>query len=229
MFGQLCRIYDRNDNRRMLNSLIPQAPDRSAVGPDFVGPRVAAIHGFMGHGLMQKHLLRFIREAGYDDTTMYGHLHSYGAIADDLSQAASEGRKVAIVGYSQGGFQAMKVARALEKRHVDVALLVTIAAGGLGRTLPAQWGFEPRQVPANVAKCLNFFSEGDRLGYDNSLQRNLVRAAHSGQHVENIAFAEHERISHIGLVKCYPQVRVHPSVKKQLLSRLLDELASVAT
>ncbi|MEP1268188.1 MAG: hypothetical protein ABJL07_15430, partial [Marinobacter sp.] len=148
----------------MIRIPFPQAPDYPAVDPGFDGPKVAAIHGLLGHDLMQKHLLRMMRESGYLDTTMYSHLHPTKAIADDLSEAAGANRRIAIVGYSQGGFEAIKVARELAKRDIVVDLVVTIAAGGLGRTLPAQWGFNPRKVSANVSRCLNFFSEGDRPG-----------------------------------------------------------------
>ena len=170
----------------------------------------------MGHDLMRKHLLRMMKESGYHDTTMYSHMHPTKAIADDLSEAAGANRRIAIVGYSQGGFEAIKVARELARRDITVDLVVTIAAGGLGRTLPA-----------NVSRCLNFFSEGDRLGSDQKPERNLMKASQSGQYVENIVFPKDEHISHIRLVICYPESRVHPTVRARLLDPLQNELASL--
>ena len=211
----------------MIRIPFPQAPDYPAVEPGFDGPKVAAIHGLLGHDLMRKHLLRMMRESGYLDTTMYSHLHPTKAIADDLSEAAGANRRIAIVGYSQGGFEAIKVARELARRDITVDLVVTIAAGGLGRTLPAQWGFNPRKAPANVFRCLNFFSEGDRLGSDQKPERNLMKASQSGQYVENIVFPKDEHISHIRLVICYPESRVHPTVRARLLDPLQNELASL--
>ena len=209
------------------NSLF-QYPDRVNVSSEFSGPRVAAIHGFMGRVLMQKHLLRMLRVSGHLDTTMYGYLHSDTAIADDLCEAVDNGRKVVIVGYSQGGFQAMKVARELERRNIQVALLVTIAAGGLGRVFPGRWGFDLRRVPGNVDRCLNFFSEGDLFGEDKVSKWNLARPVQAQQHVENHCFPRGERVSHTRLVTCYPEARVHPSVRSVLLDRLLAEISAVA-
>lgn len=203
-------------------------PDRPTLGPDYSGPRLAAIHGLMGRELMQQHLLRFIREADYPDTTMYGHLHPSWAIADDLEEAFSACRKVVLIGYSQGGFQAVKVARELDRRGVRVALLVTIAAGGLGRVLPNRWGSDPRRIPSNVSRSLNVFSVGDTLGSDKKPERNLIVPTSKQQDIHNIEFPESEGISHIQLVRCYPDSRVHPSVRTKFLDRLLSELAAVS-
>lgn len=94
------------------------------------------IHGFMARRLMQRNLLRYLRSKGLSDVTMYGHLHSVDSISDELQASRREGRKLVILGYSQGGFHAVKVARELERRGVEIALLVSIAAGGLGRVFP---------------------------------------------------------------------------------------------
>ena len=213
----------------MARNPVFQFPDRAQISPDFTGPRVAAIHGFMGRVLMQKHLLRWLRESGHPDTTMYGYFHAHTAIADDLCEVAANGRKVVIVGYSQGGFQAMKVARELRRRNTQVALLVTIAAGGLGRAFPGRWGFDLRRVPGNVDRCLNFFSEGDLLGEDKIRQWNLARPVQAGQQIENHCFPKNEQLSHVRLVTCYPESRVHPSVRGVLLDRLRAELEPMYT
>lgn len=153
----------------MIRIPFPQAPDYPAVEPGFNGPKVAAIHGLMGHDLMRKHLLRMMKESGYHDTTMYSHMHPTKAIADDLSEAAGANRRIAIVGYSQGGFEAIKVARELARRDITVDLVVTIAAGGLGRTLPAQWGFNPARRRPTSSGALIFSQRATGLGPIKSL------------------------------------------------------------
>lgn len=183
----------------------------------------------MARGLAQQHLLRWLREAGYNDSTLYSYRHPPCDMANDLAQGASSGRPVIIIGYSQGGFHAVKVARELEKRRIPLTLLVTIAAGGLGRLHPAQWGVNPRPVPSNVLKCLNFFAEGDMLGYDLLSSSNLAIPAWPEQPVENIRFPAREGISHKGLVTCYPESRVHASIKTHLLDRLSRELGALTT
>lgn len=54
-----------------------------------------------------------------------------------------------------------------------------------------------------------------------------MKASQSGQYVENIVFQKDEHISHIRLVICYPESRVHPTVRARLLDPLQNELASL--
>lgn len=201
-----------------------QVPDRPHNSGDYSGPRVALIHGFMARRLMQHHLLHYLRNNGLSDVTMYGHLHSVDAISDDLQAVCSEGRSVVVLGYSQGGFQAVKVARELEQRGVSVALLISIAAGGLGRIFPGRWGFEPRNIPANVDVCLNFFSKGDLLGCDRNHQMNEAVGSRASQRVENHVFHAHEGVSHIDLVRCYPDEGVRPAVRTHVIERIVAEI-----
>ena len=188
------------------------------------GPRIAAVYGLSAREHMQRHLLHFIRSAGHADTTLYGHLQAR-LIASDLQQAATQGRPIALVGYSQGGLEAMKVARALDQRGLRVGLLVLIAARGLGRIFPHRWRADMRVVPPNVALCLNYFAEGDVLGSDAQWARNEMIASGPQSRVENIGFAKGEGISHLGIARCYPEQRLQPVLKTQLHQRLLTELA----
>lgn len=197
-------------------------PLRATVAADYRGPRIALIHGLMAREYVQGQLLHYLRDAGYADTTQWGHLAPVRAIVEDLQQAAQAGRGIAIVGYSQGGFHAVKVARELQRRRVALPLLVTIAAGGKGRWMPAQWGFDPRPIPANVGHCLNVFAAGDGLGTDRHTAHNHAHAQHPATRIENIALEP--SVSHTGIVRCYPAARVHPQVKTRLLERLLAEL-----
>jgi pimeloyl-ACP methyl ester carboxylesterase len=176
---------------------------------------------------MEKHLMKFLRTSGYDDTTDYGHVYPARRIADDLAEAARVGRPIAVIGFSQGGFQAVEVARELSKQGVEVPLLVTIAAGGLGRWVPTRWGADPRELPANVTRCLNVYAEGDRLGTDGSLGRNRVWSPKQGQLIENVEIPGSEGVSHIDLVRCYPESRVHPVVKARCLDRVLNHLDAI--
>ena len=206
-----------------------QSPDRPRNRGGYSGPRIAVIYGFMGRRLMQRHLLHYLRKNGLSDVTMYGHLHSVDSISDDLQAGSSDGRRLVILGYSQGGFQAVKVARELERRGVAVALLVNIAAGGLGRLFPGRWGFEPRNVPANVQVCLNFFSKGDLLGCDRRDQMNQAVQSRASQRVENHMFDVHEGVSHIDLVRCYPEEAVKPSVRTHVIERIMAEIGGPGT
>ena len=137
-------------------------------------------------------------------------------------------RVIVLIGFSQGGFEAVKVAKLLEADNIPIDLLVIIGSGGLGRTLPWQWGFNPRLIPANVALCLNYFSLGDRLGCDNHYSDNLALSTHWDQRVENHVYPNEMNISHAELAKCFPKEKIHPAVKTQLLDRLLEELQSIS-
>ncbi len=198
---------------------------RAQAPADYRGPRIALIHGLLAGEHMQKHLLRFLREAGYADTTLYSNHHSVRAIADDLAGAAGEGRAIALIGYSQGGFQVLKVAQLLSRRQLPVALVVSYAAGGAGRWYPAQWGFNPRRLPAGVRRYLNAFSGADFMGTDKPHARNFMPDNGEAELVENIFFPAALGIDHIAMARCYPAARLHPALKEQLLDRLLAELA----
>ncbi|WP_396622677.1 hypothetical protein [Marinobacter sp. W-8] len=204
-----------------------QVPDRPKKCGSYSGPRVAVIYGFMARRLMQRNLLHYLRSRGLSDVTLYGHMHSVDSISDDLQASRSEGRSIVILGYSQGGFQAVKVARQLERRGVDVALLVSIAAGGLGRVFPGRWGFEPRNVPTNVDVCLNFFSQGDLLGCDRNHQMNEAVGSRASQRIENHMFHAHEGVSHLDLVRCYPEDGINPAVRTQVIERIMAEISGL--
>ncbi len=202
-------------------------PWRPQVPAGYRGPRIALIHGLLAGAHMQKHLLHFLREAGYADVTLYSNHHSVQAITDDLAAALADGRAVALIGYSQGGFQAFKVAQRLSERRLPVALLVSYASGGVGRWYPPQWGFNPRLLPTGVRRCLNAFSGVDFMGTDKPHERNLVAQNGHAELVENIFFPDALGIDHIAMARCYPGERVHPAVRERLLDRLLAELAQL--
>lgn len=194
---------------------------RAAPPTDYAGPRIALVHGLAAGRHMEQHLLQFLREQGFADTTLFSNYARPADLADHLAPAA--GARV-LVGYSQGGFQCVKAARELAARGVPVDLLVTVAAGGAGRLYFPQIGFNPRRIPANVRRCLNYFAEGDALGTDFLARLNLARAEQAGTQVENIAYPRAARIDHIGVVRCYPPGRVAPLVQERFLERLLAEL-----
>lgn len=192
------------------------------------GPRIALIHGLFAGTHMQRHLLHFLRAAGFADTTLYSNHLRPVRIADDLAAAAAAGRPVVLIGYSQGGFQAVKVARLLQRRGIAVDLMVMAASGGMGRWWPPQWGMSDlRRIPANVRRCLNYFAEGDRLGSDLPLARNLAHASAAGTDVENHCYQVTDGVDHISIVRCYPAERVRPAVRQHYLDRLLRELRAL--
>jgi pimeloyl-ACP methyl ester carboxylesterase len=200
---------------------------RANAPPDYRGPRIALVHGLAAGGHMERHLLKFLREAGYADATLYSNYLPPFVIARDMGKAAEAGRPIALIGYSQGGFQVVKVARLLARRGIAVPLLVTIAAGGAGRLYFPQLGADPREIPGNVQRCLNYYAEGDWLGSDLLPRANLARAESPVTQLENICYPKAARVDHIGIVRCYPPARVNPAVKTLFLDRLLQELAAL--
>lgn len=203
---------------------VPDRPDADSTAPTLC---IAAIYGFAARAHMQTNLLRFLRESGYPHTTLYGHLQAQ-LVADDLAAADARGHKIVLIGYSQGGLESVRVANELNRRGIRIALLVTIAGGGRGgRFWPHRWHDDPRTIPANVERCLNYFSATDKLGTDVRFDHNLAVAHDNGQHVENICFDKHDRISHLAITKCYPASRVSPRVATELLQRIQAECAAV--
>jgi pimeloyl-ACP methyl ester carboxylesterase len=198
---------------------------RATVDKDCKGPRIALIHGLLAGGHMQRHLLHFLRQAGYPDCSLYSNHHLPSLIAKDLAQAAKAGRPIVLLGYSQGGSQVIKVAKILKKQHIQCDLVISLAAGGLGRIYPAQWGFNMRHIPANIKRYLNYFAAIDRLGTDRQHDKNFARAESSSTHLENIAYPQSANIDHFSIVSCYPEERIKPEVKSLFLDRLLSELS----
>lgn len=188
------------------------------------GPKIILIHGLMAGTHMQRHLLQFLRDAGYADTSLYSNHQRPASIARDLIQAGQAGRPIVLIGYSQGGSQVLKVAKVLQQHNLACELVVSLAAGGMGRIYPAQWGFNVRHIPANIKKYLNYFAAVDRLGTDRQYHKNLAVASSINTHVENIAYPVTANVDHLSIVRCYPTERVVPEVQKLFLNRLLTEL-----
>lgn len=191
---------------------------------DYHGPRIALVHGLLAGAHMERHLLTFLRQAGFADTTLYSNHRSPAAIASDMAAAARAGRAIALIGYSQGGFQVVKAARLLQRDGIGVNLTVSVAAGGGGRLYPAQWGVNARRIPGNVQRHLNYFSVVDRLGSDPVHAHNLAQAEAPHTHIENIVYPAADGVTHIETVRCYPPERVLPAVRTLFLERLLQEL-----
>lgn len=207
-----------------MNSSMPWRPN---VPDTYRGPRIALIHGLLAGKHMQWHLLRFLREAGFIDTTLYSNHLRPALIAKDLAEAATAGRPIVLLGYSQGGIQVMKVSNLLDAQGIKSDLVISLAAGGIGRWHPAQWGFNARQVPRSVKKYLNYFAAKDRLGTDRHTADNLANAISADTLLENIAYPESAGVDHISIVRCYPPERVVPAVKLLFLDRLLRELSQL--
>lgn len=176
---------------------------------------------------MEQHLLTFLREAGFADTSLYSNYAPPAVIAREMAEAAAAGRPLALIGFSQGGFQMVKVARELARPGVPVDLLVTLAAGGAGRFYFPQIGSNPRRIPANVKRCLNYFAEGDLLGTDLIAALNLARAESAGTQIENIAYPRAAGVDHVGIARCFPPERVAPPVRRLFLDRLQQELSAL--
>ena len=77
------------------------------------------------------------------------HLYWTTTVSDILRErAAGKIGKLILIGHSQGGNDAIEIARALEISHVPVDLLVTFDPYG------------QKPVPANVARAINYYQHG---------------------------------------------------------------------
>ena len=209
----------------MFNQSIPWHANLPATS---LGPRIALIHGLMAGKHMERHLLSFLRAAGYADTSLYSNHLNPARIADDLADAARAGRPIVLVGYSQGGSQVLKVAKLLAKRGIKTDLVVSLAAGGLGRLYFPQLGFNMRRIPAGIKRYLNYYAAKDLLGTDLLPSANLARAESRDTYLENIGYPRSAGVDHFKIVTCYPAVRVLPEVKALFLDRLLKELKELS-
>ncbi len=203
----------------------PRTPWHSNQPVTSPGPRIALIHGLLAGKHMERHLLSWLRAAGYADTALYSNHLAPKRITDDLAAAAKAGRPIVLVGYSQGGSQVLKVAKLLSKRGIETDLVVSLAAGGLGRFYVPQWGFDMRRIPAGIKHYLNYYAAKDLLGTDLRAAANLARAESRDTRVENIGYAAEVGVDHFKIVTCYPESRVLPEVRALFLDRLLAELA----
>ncbi|XID74193.1 esterase/lipase family protein [Alkanindiges sp. WGS2144] len=202
---------------------------RALVCADYQGPKIVLVHGLLAGQHMQRHLLQFLRKNGYPDSSLYSNHQRPATIAKDIVPAAQAGRPVVLIGYSQGGSQIIKVAKILKKQNIKVNFAISLAAGGLGRIYPAQWGFNVRQIPDNIQHYLNYFAAADVLGTDKKYHRNLAVPQSFNTRLENIAYRAEDQVDHIGIVRCYPSERVIPAVQELFLDRLLAELAILDT
>lgn len=200
---------------------------QAGLPDDHGAPRIALIHGLLAGPHMEKHLLTWLRQTGHADTTLYSNHHSPARIAEDLMRAAHHARPVVLIGFSQGGFQIVKVARHLARHDVPVDLMISLAAGGVGRLYPPQIGFAVRRIPGNVKRYLNYFATGDVMGTDPVHQFNMARAESAATHLENISYPRTTGVGHIEIVRCFPEERVLPSVRQLFLERLQRELRAL--
>lgn len=194
---------------------------------DHSAPRIALVHGLLAGPHMEKHLLTWLRQTGHADSTLYSNHLPPAVIAGDLMRAARKGRPIVLIGFSQGGFQVVKVARHLARHDVQVDLMISLAAGGVGRLYPPQIGFSVRRIPGNVKRYLNYFATGDVMGTDPVHQFNMARAESAATHLENIAYPRTAGVDHVGIVRCFPEDRVLPSVRQLFLERLQQELLAL--
>lgn len=194
---------------------------------DLTQPCILLIHGLMAGRHMQQHWLACLREWGYHDVTLYSNHRSLQTLRQHARAAAQQGRPIVLMGYSQGGFQVLKLARLLAQDQIEVAILVMIAAGGLGRLYPAQWGVEPRRVPHNVRYAAHFFAEHDLLGTDSISQANHLSASGWATEIHNQTFAAALQIDHFAISRAAPSRPIADPVRLQILLPLQQRLAQL--
>ncbi len=213
-----------------------QGPKEQAARPahwhgdtDATGPCIVLMHGMQAGPHMARHWLRTLREWGYRDSHLYSPLHPLGTLVADLAAAHQRGQPIVLMGFSQGGFAALQLARLLDAHGTPVALLVMMASGGLGRVHPARWGFEARLVPANVRRAVHAYALGDRLGTDARRRTNALRASNPATHLHTIELPH--GVAHLGL-SVSASDRVIPHVAARVVAPVkqwLDDLGRLGS
>ena len=110
---------------------------------------------------IEKSIQAYAKRNNLDKTKTMLTLKNYFDVLDDLHIAMEaekfledreEGEPVVIYGYSRGGVAALEVAEWLEKKGIDIDLLITVdVADGPASSLKS------RKVPDNVKENVNFF------------------------------------------------------------------------
>ena len=111
--------------------------------------RAILLRGYLG--LFSDGLDRLAQElrARGINTEVRKHLYWTTAVSDILRErAAGKIGALILIGHSQGGNDAIEIARALEISHVPVDLVVTFDP------------FRQKPVPANVARAINYYQRG---------------------------------------------------------------------
>jgi pimeloyl-ACP methyl ester carboxylesterase len=189
----------------------------------------------MIHGAHWRHGMELLSESldlsQYGPTTIEDDfLKSLDSIADRAEGESRAGRKIVLIGHSQGGFNAVDVARRLDKRGVPVDLLVTAASGGGAARLIAflRGHHSPREIPTNVKTMLNYFSDksNDGLGTDGELGKNYAYALDSSRtKVENIMYASGEGVDHFEIILC--GLQDSRAVREKFCDRIKSELTKL--
>jgi hypothetical protein len=123
------------------------------------------------------------------------HLYWTTTVSDILRErAAGKVGMLILIGHSQGGNDAIEIARALELSHVQVDLLVTFDPYG------------QKPVPANVARAINYYQNG---GWGLPL---IPEAGFRGKLV-NIDLAGDSSIFHYNIDK---NDRIHAEVLREI-------------
>jgi hypothetical protein len=112
-------------------------------------PRVLLLRGWLSvfsGGL--DHLADELKARGIN-AEVRRHLYWTTAVSEILrDRAAGKTGPLILVGHSQGGNDAIEIARALQTSHVPVDLVVTLAP------------YMPKPVPANVGRAINYYQGG---------------------------------------------------------------------
>ena len=120
-----------------------------ASGVAYSDTRVVLLRGWFGvfsTGLDR--IAEDLRGRGIKAETI-GHLQWQASVASIVKErGVGDKPRIVLVGHSQGGNDAIKMARELEGHNVPVDLVITLAP----------WQQDP--VPRNVVKAVNFFQAG---------------------------------------------------------------------
>jgi hypothetical protein len=124
-----------------------------------------------------------------------GHLYWSSAVADIVRErAAGKTGPIVLIGHSQGANNVIDAARSLEKQHVPVDLVVTLAP------------LLQDPIPANVARAINYYQSpgwGAPIAGDSNFHGKLL----------NVDVAGDPSIFHVTIDK---SARIHAEILREI-------------
>lgn len=197
------------------------------------GPQITLVHGLFSPGDMTR-LKNFLNKSGYKNVSVESNEASVKKVAERLTAIKKAGTPVVLIGHSQGGFQVVKIAKHMASLGVEIDVVISGAAGGAGRALPAQIGFNPRPIPRGVKLYINYFSENESLGTDDEFGKNIafLENPHTQReldlyHVENHFYPEYKSVGHFDILRCGDDSGTNTYVRREFCDRLLQELSKL--
>ncbi len=160
-------------------------------------PRVIMLRGWFGvfstglDGLSDE-----LKSKGIN-AVVAGHLYWTTAVKEiEQERAAGKYRPIVLIGHSQGANNVIDIARALQEKHIQVDLLVTLAP------------MLQYPVPSNVLRAVNFYQSpgwGAPIAGDNSFHGKIL----------NMDMSNDPTIFHINIDK---SSKVHADILREIMA-----------